>query len=44
MHLELRPNDLATRHTRVGLATFLQISNELAALARGLIVSAEKAV
>ena len=35
--IELRPNDLASRRSCVGLTTFLQISNELAALARGLI-------
>jgi hypothetical protein len=34
--IELRPNDLASRHSCVGLTTFLQISNELAALERGL--------
>jgi hypothetical protein len=40
--IELRPNDLATRHSCVGLATLLQISNELAALARGLIANVLK--
>jgi cold shock protein len=30
--IEFRPNDLASRRSRVGLTTFLQISNELAAL------------
>src|SRR5262249_36644393 len=35
--IELRPNDLASpRNSRVGLTTFLQISNEPAALARSL--------
>jgi hypothetical protein len=35
--IELRPNDLASQHSCVGLTTFLQISNELAAPVRGLI-------
>jgi CspA family cold shock protein len=34
--IELRPDDLASRQSCVGLMTLLQISNELAALARGL--------
>jgi len=35
--IEFRPNDLASPRSRVGLTTFLQISNEPAALARGLV-------
>jgi cold shock protein len=34
--IEIRPNDLVSLRIRVGLTTFLQISNEPAALARGL--------
>jgi hypothetical protein len=30
--IELRPNDLACRTSRVGLTPFLQISNELASI------------
>ena len=35
--IELRPNDLASPRPRVGLTTFLQISNYPAALARSLL-------
>jgi cold shock protein len=38
--IELRPNDLASPRLRVGLMTFLQNSNEPAALARGLVIHA----
>jgi hypothetical protein len=33
--IEFRPNDLASPRSRVGLTTFLQISNQPAALAHG---------
>jgi hypothetical protein len=35
--IEFRPNDLASPRSRVGLTTFLQISNQPVALARGLL-------
>jgi CspA family cold shock protein len=38
--IELRPNDLASPRIRVGLTTFLQNSNEPAALTRSLVAHA----
>ena len=38
--IELRPNDLASPRIRVGLMTFLQNSNEPAALVRGPVTHA----